>query len=277
MTKVHDIEKKPSVSLRDARMKLPKELQALLPEELLWLYERNAEMHFDPEVAGGSKFLEKDNIFELVAERPDIPEKVGARQDDREKLRALGAPDSAFLPAVKEEGAPPRLPEALYYIVEGVEGRVNMMKLKDLDPETLVMIKREKGVSDVKDAKEYTPVSITTLVGSTQEMPVVDFATVIFGRDFDEQGEPVGDFVAWTTHPGLPVRPGRYKEYSFTQDIKSPEELEEGEKQNARIVTVRELLSLFPDMKEDDHVKVAEGDWDQVKEEFEILENPSME
>lgn len=242
------------------------ELKALLPEENLSYYESTNAMHCGPG-EGGSKFNDDrvKDIFDVIAMRPDLMEKVKQRLDDREALKVAGAPESAFLPAVKGADAPPGLPEALYYKVEGVEGRLGIVQLKDLPSDTKIMIHREKGVSKTGE-KSYTPVSFTVIKGSVEDMPKTDFATIIVGRSGGAEGKDE----VWTMHPGAPVRP-IMKEFTWTQDLRSPEELAEGEVQKVRVMTVGELLAQA-DLSPEDYVKITPGALDEVVKKYEVAE-----
>jgi hypothetical protein len=243
-------------------MSLPPAMKELLPESNLSYYENTNKMHCEPG-EGGSKFEDErvKDIFDVVAMRKDLQVQVASRQDDRERLKALGAPESAFLPATKGPDAPAGLPEALYYVVEGVEGRLGIIQLKDLKPETRVLVRREKGKSDPKE-KGYTPVSFTAIEGTTEDMPKTDFATVIVGRSGGAQGKDE----MWTVHPGAPVRPVM-KEFPWTAGLKSPEEVAEGEKQAVMVMTVKDLLEKA-EMGPDDHVKIVPGDMDKALENY---------
>ncbi|KPJ85686.1 hypothetical protein AMJ57_02325 [Parcubacteria bacterium SG8_24] len=250
------------LTLRDTRMTLPKEVQELLPEENMTYYESTNQMHCG-EGLGGSKFEKVNNIFEVIARYPDLATKVKERTDDRETLLAAGAPESAFLPATKGPDAPEGLPEALYFKVEGVEGRLGITRLADLPEDTRVLVRREKGQSD-PDEKQYTPVSFTVIRGTEADMPKVDFATIIVGREGGEEGQDA----VWTTHPGAPVRPAM-KEFDWTRDLRSPEE--SGGEQEARVVTVKDLLEKA-EMSGDDYVKLVPGDMDETLKEYRVLE-----
>ncbi len=252
------------LSLRDTRMKMSKDVQALLPEENLGYYESTNQMHCGPG-EGGSKFTDErvGNIFDVVAMRQDLGKDVANRVDDREALLAAGAPASAFLPATKDTDAPAGLPEALYFKVDNVEGRLGIARVGDLDPSTRVFVRREKGKSDPSDRKTYVPVSFTVIRGTVDDMPKTDFATIIVGRS------PGEDNGVWTVHPGAPIRPAG-GEYSFTQGLVGPDEVPAGEKQPARVMTLAEVMS-GANLTENDYVKIVPGNLDEVSSKYEVI------
>lgn len=258
-------EQRESKPLAETYKDLPHDLQQLLPEGNMGYYAGTDKMHCGPG-EGGSKFEDPrvKNIFDVIAMRRDLPERVSERADDREALLAAGAPESAFLPATKGPDAPAGLPEALYYKVEGVEGRLGIVKVSDLAPETRVLIGREKGKSDPNE-KGYAPVSFTVIKGSVEDMPKTDFATVIVGRS----GGEAGANEVWTVHPGAPIRPAASKELPFTSDLRSPEELKEGEKQAVRVMTVAELMEQAG-LKPEDYIKIAPGDLEKALEAYDV-------
>jgi hypothetical protein len=239
-------------------------IKPLMPESNLSYYETTNVMHCGPG-EGGSKFDDPrvKNIIDVVEMREDLKDKVAARKDDRDRLRELGASEQSFLPATKGADAPEGLPEALYYIVEGVEGRLGVTQLKDLQPETRVLVRREKGKSDPKE-KTYAPVSFTVINGSKEDMPKTDFATIIVGRNGGAEGKDE----VWTVHPGAPVRPAM-KEFPWTADLRSPEEVPAGEKQEVRVMTVQELLEKA-DLGVEDYVKIVPGDFDKAIEQYRV-------
>lgn len=257
----HESEK----SLKEARAKMSFDMQKILPEENLSYYESTNEMHCGPG-EGGSKFEDSrvENILDVIQMRPDLPDKIQGRTDDREALLAAGAPESAFLPAIKNDSHPEGLPEALYYKVEGVEGRLGIISLGELNPDDRILIRREKGSSD-KDARDYTPASFTVIRGTEEEMPKTDFATVIVGRAGGEEGNNE----VWTVHPGAPIRPVM-KEYEWTEDLRSPEELD-GKKQSVRIMTVSELMEKG-ELNKEDFIKLVPGEMDEFLKEYDVVE-----
>ncbi len=167
------------------------------------------------------------------------------------------------MPATKGPEAPAGLPEALYYKVEGVEGRLGIEQISQLSPGTKILVRREKGSSDDKE-KQYVPASFTAVIGKEGELPKTDFATVIVGRS---GGADAPDEV-WTVHPGAPIRPFM-KDFDFTRGLKSPQETAEGEKQGALLLTVEEVLSQT-DLKPDDYVKLTQSDESEMHQKYEI-------
>lgn len=252
--------------MAESYKELPNDLQQLLPEANMSYYGSTDRMHCGPG-EGGSKFEDSrvTNIFEVIAMRGDLPERVAERADDREALKAAGAPDSAFLPATKGPDAPAGLPEALYYKVEGVEGRLGIIQVSELPSDTKVLMSREKGKSDPEE-KGYAPASLTVIRGAVEDMPKTDFATVIVGRS----GGEAGSNEVWTVHPGAPIRPAMVKEHEWTSDLRSPEELKEGEKQAVRVMTVAELMEKAG-LKPEDYVKLAPGDMEKTLEAYDVL------
>lgn len=251
-------------SLRDTRMSLSGAIQALVPEAMLGHYEQTNRMHCGPG-EGGSKFDSISNIFEVLEKAPDLARRVAERTDDREALIAAGAQESAFLPATKGPEDPAGLPEGLYFKVDGVEGRLGIIKLADLPPETKLLVMREKGGSNPAE-KGYVPASFTVVQGTVEDMPKVDFATVIVGRSGGDEGENA----VWTIHPGPPARPVS-KDYDWSKDLRSPDETSEGEKQGVRVVTVAELL-LQDGMSPNDFVKLAPGNLKDVLEKYQVMQ-----
>jgi hypothetical protein len=251
------------LSFWDTRMTLPSDVHALLPEAHKVYYESTNQMHCGPG-EGGSKFTDPrvKNIFDVVALKAELASMVEGRTDDRDALRAAGAPESAFLPAVKGPEAPPGLPEALYFKVEGVEGRLGIIQLKDLPPGTRVIVRREKGHGK-KAENGYTPVSFTAIHGTIEDMPKTDFATVIVGRAPGEKDE------VWTVHPGAPVRPAMGEFGDWTQKLVGPGEVAAGEKQPARVMTVEELMKAT-DLKEEDYIKIVPGNLDEVAAKYNL-------
>lgn len=254
-------------SFRDQQMSLSPELKALLPDENLSYLERTNEMHFGPG-EGGSKFNDANvrSIFDVIKKYPELGEAVSQRRDDREALIAAGAPENAFLPAVKGSDAPPGLPEALYYKVENVEGRLGIIKLKDLSDDTKILVRREKGKSDPKDKKTYVPVSFTVVRGNAEDMPRTDFATVIVGRSDGAEGKDA----VWTVHPGAPIRPAG-GEFPFTAGLLGPDEIGEGEKQPAHLMTVAELRKQTG-LGDEDYIKIIPGDLETITSNYQVRE-----
>lgn len=259
-------EHRESKPLAESYKDLPNDLQQLLPEANMGYYASTDEMHCGPG-EGGSKFEDPRvrNIFDVIAMRRDLPERVAERADDREALKAAGAPESAFLPSTKGPGAPAGLPEALYYKVEGVEGRLGIIKAGELAPDTKVLIRREKGKSDPEDKKGYAPVSFAAFGGAAEDMPKTDFATIIVGRS----GGETGANEVWTVHPGAPIRPAALKELPFTADLRSPEETPEGEKQGVRVMTVAELMEKAG-LKPEDYIKINPGELEKAVEAYDV-------
>lgn len=254
-------------TFKDQWMRLSPDLKKLLPGENISYLEKTNEMHCGPG-EGGSKFNDPrvDSILDVVAMRKDIPEAVTRRTDDREALIAAGAPENAFLPAVKGPDAPPGLPEALYFKVDNVEGRLGIIRVGDLPPETQLLIRREKGKSDPSDRKTYVPVSFTVVRGTVEDMPKTDFATVIVGRN---GGDESSDAV-WTVHPGAPIRPAG-GEFPFTQSLLGPDEVSEGEKQPARVMTIAELKA-SANLGENDFVKIIPGNLEETSSKYKLTE-----
>lgn len=249
------------LSLKDTLMALPPDLKAFAPDDNFSYYERTNQMHCGPG-EGGSKFTDPEvrNIFDVLKRYEGLAEKIAERADDREALKTAGAPEGAFLPATRTEGAGP---EALYYKVDGVEGRLGVIQLKDLPLNTRVLVRREKGVSK-KGEKTYTPVSFSVIRGTPEKLPKTDFATIIVGR------EPGGKDELWTIHPGPPVRPAM-GEFAFTADLPGPDEVPSGEKQAVRVATVADLMEKAG-MKPDEYIKIVPGDLDKISGEYQMVE-----
>lgn len=244
------------LSLQETLAALPADIKGLLPDDNMPDYDRTNQMHCGPGT-GGSKFEDPRirNIFDVVRMAPKLRERVDARQDDREALAAVGTAPSSFLPATKGPDAPSGLPEALYYKVDGIKGRLGIIKIGELSPETRVLVRREKGTKDQENKPRYCPASFTVIQGTPEDMPKTDFATVIVGRDALEHGP--GPDAVWTVHPGSPIRP-IIKDYEFTADLAGPEE--EGPKYI--VMTVAELKEKTQ-LSDDDYIKIAPGDLEE--------------
>lgn len=216
-------------SLVEVRESLPEKLQELFPKEEWSYYEATNKMHCSDTETGGSKFYsaEKggvDNILQVMQKYGEdkLIKKLEEREDDREALLKVGAPQDAFLPATKVEGMPEGLPEALYYKVDGIKGKLKIIKLSDLSPNTKVKVLQEK---------ENTPLSYLAVLEDNLE-PEVDFATIIIGRDPKTQKEQV-----WTIHPGAPIKPAVLEIFSDGDEV-----------------TVQDLLDAG--LKADDYIKI---------------------
>ncbi len=240
---------------------LPADLRHLLPESSLPYLLKTNEMHCDATKPGGSKFTEVENILEvLLKDASRIAEKLKQRTDDRAALIAAGASDRAFLPATKTAQHSATLPEALYYKVDGVKGQLNIIQLKDLSPDTKIIVRREKSLIN-SQGKETAPCSFSIVLPDASAMPLVDFATVIIGRKGDE---PRKDEL-WTIHPGAPIK-------SVENDFIPGSELLpppiEGEKQKIIVLTVAELLRTNQ-FQPDNYVKIIIGDENEKLSQYE--------
>lgn len=252
---VPEPEQREESSVRDAILSLPPDVRALMPDTDLKYYEQTNRAHVKAG-GGGSKFTDPSihTIVDVVVRVQDLAERVANRTDDREALLAAGASQSSFLPATRSPEMSATLPEALYYKVDGVEGRLGIIRLSDLDPDTPVFVQREKGFSDPTNLQRYTPTSITVI--TTNELPATNFATVIVGREPDPRH---ADDTVWTVHPGPPVRPSSYQESDWTSDLLSSAELGSDEQPPLRRMTVGELLERS-ELGPNDYVKIVQGD-----------------
>ncbi len=259
------IEKEPSFekpSLREIWEKLPPEIKKLIPEENLGYYNGTNEMHCDLSMPGGSKFLEAGTIFDVLEGNEQIAKLVEKRDDHREALLRAGADEAAFLPATKGGDDPEGLPEALYYMIENVKGKLGIIQLKELDPNTQVVIRREKSMKN-EQGEEQVPCSFSVIKENMNEMPDTDFATVIIGRKGGKEGKDE----LWTIHPGIPVRPAQGDFIEGSEKLQGPED---GVRQEVMISTVEDLLK-SGHMKEDDYVKIIIGDKKEVLSKYEIM------
>lgn len=245
-------------------MALHPETKVLLPDRNYSHLEQTNAMHCGPG-EGGSKFTDARvrNVLDVVNMRADLAEKVQAREDDRDALKALGVSDRAFLPSTKTEGMPVGLPEALYYKVDGVEGRLGIIQIDEVPAGTKVLIRREKGVSDKENVGSYAPVSLTAICGALEEMPKTDFATIIVGREADGVNE------IWTVHPGAPIRP-MMTEFDLSRGLSGPGEVAEGAKQPVRLVTIEQLRAL-PEPAGKDYIKITPGNIDEIAAQYNVL------
>ena len=255
-----------SPSLSETIKKLPAETQSLIPKGMTEYYSTKNELHCGPG-EGGSKFTDPkvENIFDVLLKTPDLSKNVSARTDDRDAFRALGVPDSAFLPATRTEDHPADLPEALYYKVDNIEGRLGVVQIKELPSDARILVRRENGSSNPDDKKTYTPVSFTYINGTVYDMPRTNFATVIVGRDVGEEN------CIWTIHPGAPVRPVLKEMGDLTKALVSPEEVSEGEKQPVRVITVGQLLKEGA-LSADDYIKIVPGKLDSTLQKYQVVE-----
>jgi len=213
------------------------------------------------EQLGGSKFTEIANIFEVLEkDGVRIAEAVKARTDDREALLRAGASERAFLPSTKAEADPEGLPEALYYKVDGVKGKLGIEKIGNLDPATRILVRREKSAKD-DQGREKVPCSFTVIQGNPEDMPDTDYATVIVGR---EGGDKAKDEL-WTIHPGAPIRAAQGDFLSGSESLPGPED---GKKQRVMVTTVQELLNSGR-MTKDDYVKIVPGSLDASLSQYE--------
>lgn len=253
-------------SLEETKKKLPHDVQALVPNNMMNYFAEKNDMHCAPG-EGGSKFTDAkvENIFDVLQKIPNIGERAKERSDDRETLKAVGTPDSAFLPGTRTPNHPDNIPEALYYKVDGIEGRLGIIQLKDIPPDARILVRRESGKSDPDNKKEYTPVSFTYVNGTVYDMPRTDFATVVVGR---EKGE---EDAVWTIHPGAPVRPVLREVGDWSGKLKSPEETQKEEKQLVKVITVEQLLK-EAELTPDDYIKITPGKLDAVLQKYQIME-----
>jgi hypothetical protein len=255
------------VDIETTLKELPDEIKSIIPstDEDLDYFRNTNEMHTSLDKVGGSKFVGVENIFAVLkmdAER--ISKAIQERTDDREELLKMGADESSFLPDIKTEDMPEGLPEALYYKIDGVEGKLGIIKLNELDPDTKVLIQREKSSKD-EEGNERVPCSFTVIQGTFDDLPDTDFATAIVGRE----GE--GDEL-WTIHPGAPIKTAQGDVVPGSEKMRAPSELTEGEQQEAMVTTVGELIE-SGHMNEDDYVKIIPGDVDETIAQYNLVSN----
>lgn len=251
-------------NLEATLVELPQVVRRLLPEKNMNYYQNTNDMHCDLSKPGGSKFLEANNIFQVLQKDGlRITDMVEKRKDDREALIAAGASEQAFLPATKAPDAPEKLLEALYYKVDGVKGKLGVVSLKDLNPETKILIRREKSVLD-EQGREKVPCSFSVFRETLEDMPDTDFATIIVGREGGKEGKDE----LWTIHPGMPIRPAQGDFIEGTETLPAPKE---GEKQRVKFISVKDLLAAGK-MREEDYVKIIQGNQEQAISQYEIIE-----
>jgi hypothetical protein len=254
-------------SFQDGWMALSGDVKQIVPETSLSYLKRTDQMHCGPG-EGGSKFQDRrvQSIFDVLKMRDDLVARIQSRTDDREALRAAGAPENAFLPATKGPGTPEGLPEALYFKVDGVEGRLGIVRVGDLPAETKVLVRREKGHGNPEIRQNYCPVSFTVVQGSVADMPRTDFATIIVGREGGDQGKDQ----LWTIHPGAPIRPAM-GEFDFSKDLLGPDEIQAGETQPVRVMSLGELKAKAS-LGEGDFIKIVPGNFEETVGKFRVLE-----
>jgi hypothetical protein len=249
-------DKQKGETIEETLQELPQNVRDLIPDSNMGYYKSTNEMHCDVSKPGGSKFLEIANIFEVLdRDGLRIADMVAERTDDREALLKAGTDPKAFLPATKGTGAPEGLPEALYYKVEGIKGKLGIIQLKELDPKTQIIIRREKSSKD-EHGKEKVPCSFSIIRESVDDMPDCDFATVIVGREGGEKGKNE----LWTIHPGAPIRAAQGDFVSGSENLQGPEE---GKKQEVMVATVEDLLKSNK-MTEADYVKIITGKQEEI-------------
>lgn len=264
----HGVDAEKEKTFEQTMSELSTSVRRLLPEYNLEYYKKTDEMHCDVEKPGGSKFTEVGNILEVLKkDAARIDSGVEKRTDDRESFLAMGVSEKAFLPAAKTSGQPEGLPEALYYKVDGVKGKLGVIQLKDLiqDENTPVIVRREKSVIDDKTGKEKVPCSFSIIQKSLADAPDVDFATVIIGREGGENGKNE----LWTIHPGAPIRAAEGDFIKGSESLPGPKE---GERQRVICMTVGKLLKTGK-MTENDYVKIMIGDPTSIMDQYEVLEN----
>lgn len=253
-----------SETLEQTWAQLPADTQNLVPAQNMGYYQRTNEMHCDTSKPGGSKFLEIANIFKVLEKDGGrIADMVKARVDDRQAYLDSGVDSRVFLPAVKSPTDPEKLPEALYYKVEGLKGKLGIVQLKQLDPDTDVIIRREKSIKD-NQGKEKVPCSFSIIKESLDEMPDTDFATVIIGRE----GGAAGKDAVWTIHPGAPIRPTEGDFITGSESLPGPQE---GIRQKVILVKVRDLLASGK-ITDDDYVKIIPGKTEEVLAQYEVTQ-----
>jgi len=257
------LETRPRVgSLEDTLAGLPQAVQALIPAENIAYYRATNAMHCNLESLGGSKFLDVQNIFSVLEKDGlRITEAVARRLDDRDALIAKGAGREAFLPATKQEGDPDGLPEALYYRVDGVQGKLGIIELGKLDPAIKVLVRREKSLRDAS-GREIVPCSFTTIRGKLEDLPDTDFATVIIGRAAGSTKDEL-----WTVHPGAPIRTTLGDFISGSENLPGPQE---NSRQKVMVVTVADLLASGK-MQAQDYIKIVPGDIERALENYEVV------
>ena len=243
-------------------------VRRLIPEQNMEYYKKTNEMHCDMEKPGGSKFTEIGNILEVIKKDASrIDNGVDKRKDDREAFLAMGVDEKAFLPATKTSEQPSGLPEALYFKVDGIKGKLGVIQLKDLLQyrNSPVIVRREKSVINEQTGKEKVPCSFSIIRESMDKLPDVDFATVIIGREGGEEGKNE----LWTVHPGAPIKPAEGDFIKGSESLPGPIE---GEKQKVIRMTVGELLATGK-MTENDYVKITIGDFSSIMNQYEVLES----
>lgn len=249
-------------SLEDTLAGLPQAVQALIPVENIAYYRATNAMHCSLESPGGSKFLNVSNMFSMLEKDGlRIAKAVARRVDDREKFVAMGVDEGAFLPATKQKGDPSNLPEALYYKIDGVQGKLGIIELGKLDPAIKVLVRREKSLQDAS-GREIVPCSFTVIRGKFEDLPDTDFATVIIGRAAGATKDEL-----WTVHPGAPIRTTLGDFISGSENLPCPQE---NTRQKVMVVTVADLLASGK-MQAQDYIKIMPGDIERALERYEIV------
>jgi hypothetical protein len=249
-------------SLQVTLENLPPAIRDLIPDDNLDYYKKTNEMHCDISSPGGSKFIEIENIFKVFdVAGVKIAKMIEKREDDRESLLVAGADQTAFLPATRGNNDPEGLPEALYYMVENIKGKIGIIQLKDLSLDTQIIIRREKSVKD-EEGLEKVPCSLSVIKESIEDMPDTDFATVIIGRKNSKEGKNE----LWSIHPGIPVRPAQSDFIKGSEELPGPEE---GVLQKIMTIKVKDLLD-SGQMKGEDYVKIIVGNQSEILSQYDI-------
>ena len=77
-----------------------------------------------------------------------------------------------------------------------------------------------------------------------------------------------GDDGTWSIVPGPPIKPPLMHELDWTRQLKSPDELGDGERKQGTVRTIKDLLD--SGFTPDEFVKIAPGDLDEVIADYDI-------
>lgn len=171
------------------------EVYKVLPQEQAGYFQAMNDKHFVPEKAVGSLFTEVRDLSELL--ELAIEQRGNLDGDDREEFIRMGMPAGTLMPQCR-------------YIKVNTLGEVGIIKSTSLSPDTRVRVIR---------TKPHTPCS---LVVEGEELPKVDFGTIIIGpndKEKPEDPEPSTKEMVWTVHPGLPVKPATEEIWEEGSDI----------------------------------------------------------
>ncbi|MEM5861258.1 MAG: hypothetical protein QXJ20_02595 [Candidatus Aenigmatarchaeota archaeon] len=188
----------------------------LLPYEHLDYFKKINSQHFgEQKEAVGSFFVKVPDLESLLTLA--YTQRGTLKGDDRGKIKKLMKKAGLS----QEEIEKAFLPECRYLLVK-TEGRIGMIRVDQLDPNTEIKIKR---------LKEGVPASLIVEVESSKDFPFVNYGVIIIGpneKEKPEDPEPSTKEMVWTAHPGFPIKPakGDIKEWEGRDSVSVKEVIE---------------------------------------------------